>query len=157
MILNRVIAIAALAGCLGAIGHSQGNYEVQVYGSELTPKGVTMVELHSNFTASGVKAVIGGVLPTEHAEHETLEITHGFNQWVELGFYQFTSIQSGGSWMWVGTHVRPRISVPERYALPVGLSFSTEIGYQRPNFSLDTWTCELRFRARFLPKLQVFV
>ena len=76
--------------------------------------------------------------------HETLEITHGFNEWFETGFYQFTSIQPDGSWKWVGTHIRPRFAVPERYKLPVGLSLSTEFGYQRPNFSLDTWTWEIR-------------
>ena len=63
---------------------AQGNYEVQVYGSDLVRKGVTMVELHSNFTASGTKGVVDGVLPTNHAEHETLEVTHGFGEWFEL-------------------------------------------------------------------------
>jgi hypothetical protein len=123
---------------------AQGNYEVQVYASELVAKGATMVEIHSNFTASGVKQTVDGVLPTQHAEHETLEITHGFNEWFETGFYQFTSIQSDGSWHWVGTHIRPRLAIPKRYNLPVGLSISTEFGYQRPNFSLDTWTWEIR-------------
>jgi len=127
-----------------ACAFAQGNYEVQVYGSELTPKGVTMVELHSNVTVKGTKGVIDGVLPTHHAVHETVEITHGFNEWFEVGFYQFTSIQSDGSWKWVGTHIRPRISIPERYHLPVGLSLSQEIGYQRPNFDPDTWTWEFR-------------
>ena len=86
-----------------------------------------MVELHSNFTASGTKAIVDGVLPTNHAEHETLEITHGFSEWFETGFYQFTSIQPDGSLEWVGTHIRPRIAVPESYQLPVGLSMSVEI------------------------------
>jgi hypothetical protein len=122
----------------------QGNYEVQVYGSELVPKGSTMVELHSNVTVRGTKQVIGGVLPTEHAVHETLEVTHGFSEWFETGFYQFTSHQPGLGWFWVGTHIRPRFSVPARYRLPVGLSLSNEIGYQRPNFSPDTWTWEMR-------------
>ncbi|HEX3878560.1 MAG TPA: hypothetical protein VHW24_16335 [Bryobacteraceae bacterium] len=123
---------------------AQGNYEVQVYGSELVTPKATMVELHSNFTASGEKATINGVLPTNHAEHETLEITHGFNEWFECGFYQFTSIQADGTWMWVGSHIRPRFAIPERYGLPVGVSISNEIGYQRPNFSGDTWTWEIR-------------
>ncbi len=138
--LRRVVFLLPLASLL----HAQGNYEVQVYGSDLVPPRVTMVELHSNFTAQGVKTVIGGVLPTNHAEHETLEITHGFNEWFEFGLYQFTSIQPDGGWMWVGTHIRPRIAVPARYHLPVGLSLSTEFGYQRPNFSADTWTWEIR-------------
>jgi hypothetical protein len=123
---------------------AQGNYEVQVYGSDLVPKGVTMVELHSNITAKGTKGVVDGVLPTNRAVHETLEITHGFGEWFECGFYQFTSIQPDGSWMWVGTHIRPRVAIPERFHLPVGLSVSNEIGYQRPNFDPDTWTWEIR-------------
>ena len=134
-----LISLGCAAGAL-----AQGNYEVQVYGSELTPKGVTMVELHSNFTAKGTKYTVDGVLPTHHAVHETLEITHGFNQWFECGFYQFTSIQPDGSWKWVGTHIRPRFSIPEKYHLPVGISLSQEIGYQRPNFDPDTWTWEIR-------------
>jgi hypothetical protein len=140
-----VIGFLTSLALLGAAAHAQGqNFEVQVYGSDLVTPKATMVELHSNFTVDGTKTTIGGMLPTNHAEHETLEITHGFNEWFELGFYQFTSIQSDGSWMWVGTHIRPRFAVPEKYHLPVGISISNEIGYQRPNFSGDTWTWELR-------------
>jgi len=123
---------------------AQGNYEVQVYASELTPRGVTMVELHSNYTASGSKKTDDGTLPTNHQVHETVEITHGFNEWFETGFYQFTNIQPDGSWMWVGTHIRPRFAIPKKYKLPVGISVSNEIGYQRPLFSPDTWTWEIR-------------
>jgi len=50
-----------------------------------------MVELHSNFTFQGLKSVMDGQRPTEHQLHETLEITHGFNEWFETGFYIFTS------------------------------------------------------------------
>ncbi len=139
---NLRTIIVSLVWAAGAYG--QGNYEVQVYGSELIPKGVTMVELHTNFTVSGTKGVVDGVLPTNHALHETLEITHGWNAWLETGLYQFTSLQSDGSWHWVGTHIRPRIGVPARYEWPVGLSLSAEVGYQRARFSPDTWTLELR-------------
>ncbi|HEV3197243.1 MAG TPA: transporter [Bryobacteraceae bacterium] len=133
-----------LVSCCAVGLRAQGNYEVQVYGSDLVAPRVTMVELHSNFTASGTKGVADGVLPTQHAQHETLEITHGFNEWFETGFYIFTSIQSDGGWYYVGSHIRPRFSVPERYHWPVGVSISNEIGWQRPIFSLDTWTWEIR-------------
>ena len=59
---------------------AQGNYEVQVYGSELAPPGRTMVELHSNFTFEGSKTPVDGVRPDEHALHETLEVTQGFTR-----------------------------------------------------------------------------
>lgn len=142
--MRHITWAVLLIGCCAVGVRAQGNYEVQVYGSELVAPKVTMVELHSNFTASGEKKTIDGVLPTNHAVHETLEITHGFNEWFETGFYVFTSIQSDGSWYYVGSHIRPRFAVPERYKLPVGLSISNEIGWQRPNFSGDTWTWEIR-------------
>lgn len=139
----RTPLISILLAAAGA-AFAQGNYEVQVYGSELTPKGSTMVELHSNFTAKGLKRATDGTWPSHHALHETLEVTHGFSEWFELGAYSFNSVQPGGGWGFVGAHLRPRVSVPQRYGLPVGLSLSSEIGYQRAQYSLDTWTLELR-------------
>jgi hypothetical protein len=109
-----------------------------------------MAELHSNFTVDGSKALPGspytadGTYPTNHAEHETVEITQGINNWAEVGFYIFTSINSGEGWQWVGDHIRPRVRAPDSWHLPVGLSISNEIGYQRARYSPDTWTWEIR-------------
>jgi hypothetical protein len=128
---------------------AQDNYEIQVYGSEATPKNVTMVEIHSNFTVDGSKRVINGVAPSNHAMHETLEITHGWTDWFETGFYVFSSIQpddalNDGGWNWVGDHIRPRFTAPMSWHWPVGVSISQEIGYQRRRFSEDSWNYELR-------------
>ena len=110
---------------------AQDNYEIQVYAYDTVPPGHTMVELHSNFTVEGSKTVNDGVLPSNHAMHETLEITQGITDWFETGFYVFTSIQPDGGWQWVGDHIRPRVRVPESWHWPVGVSLSNEIGYQR--------------------------
>jgi len=59
--------------------HAQGNYEIQVYGSETQPPKSMMVELHSNFTADGQRQLVNGVVPTYRQEHETLELTQGIN------------------------------------------------------------------------------
>ncbi len=123
---------------------SQGNYEVQVYGSETVEPGATMFELHSNFTFQGFKTMIEGVRPDEHQLHETLEITHGFNEWFETGFYIFTSADKTYGWNWVGDHIRPRVRIPPSWKWPVGVSLSQEIGYQRAVYSADTWTWEIR-------------
>ena len=123
---------------------AQDNYEIQVYGSDTVAPGATMLEFHTNFTFQGRKEVSDGLLPTDHALHETIEITHGFNDWFETGFYIFTSGRAGDGYQWVGDHIRPRVRVPEKWHWPVGLSLSTEIGYQRREFSPDTWTVELR-------------
>lgn len=123
---------------------AQGNYEIQVYGSDTVAADSTMVELHSNFTALGQRYEVQGVYPTYHQEHETLEITQGINDWAEVGFYIFTSVQAGHGVQWVGDHIRPRVRVPPSWHWPVGVSLSTEIGYQRPVYSPDTWTWEIR-------------
>jgi hypothetical protein len=103
-----------------------------------------MIELHSNMAMRGSTQTTDGVLPTEHALHETLEITRGFTPWFEMGFYTFSSIQPGMDWQWVGNHIRPRVRVPETWEWPVGLSLSVEFGYQQRRFSTDTWTLEIR-------------
>lgn len=130
--------VCALPAC------AQDNYEIQVYASDTVPKGVTMFETHTNFTVSGSKQPENGVTATEHAWHETFEITHGFNDWFETGFYIFTAASTDYGWQWVGDHIRPRVRVPEDWKWPVGVSLSTEIGYQRHKFSEDTWNWEIR-------------
>jgi len=140
-----LLALVLLTVILAApCGRAQDNYEIQVYGSDLVDPGHTMVELHSNFTIDGSKTIVDGVYPTNHAEHETVEITHGFNDWFECGFYIFTSASAGQGWQWVGDHIRPRVAVPKKWHWPVNLSISNEIGYQRRQYSTDTWTWEIR-------------
>lgn len=142
MILLR---LAVLCSVLVFPALSQDNYEIQVYGAETMAPGKTMVELHSNFTVDGSKTYIDGMVPTNHAVHETIEITQGITDWFETGFYIFTSYNpTPGGYGWVGDHIRPRVRAPESWHLPVGLSLSAEFGYQRAKYSPDTWTLELR-------------
>ncbi len=141
--VSRFFLLAAVVISAAPLS-AQGNYEIQVYGSDTVAPGSTMFELHSNFTAEGSKTVQDGVQPSNHAFHETLEITHGFNDWFEVGFYTFSSIQPDGGWQWVGNHIRPRVRAPDSWHWPVGVSLSAEFGYQQRSFSPDTWTLELR-------------
>ena len=139
--------IVLFVGCsfvLTGAALAQENYEIQVYGSETVRPGDTMVEFHTNFTVQGEKNVVDGLEPTHLAVHETIEITHGVNDWLEVGFYIFTSARAGSGWEWVGDHIRPRVRVPQKWHWPVGVSLSNEIGYQRRKFSTDTWTWEIR-------------
>ena len=139
------ILFGILALCASApFALAQDNYEIQVYGSETVAPGNAMVELHSNFTFKGEKDSVDGLQPTEHAFHETLEITWGLTPWFETGVYVFTSARSGEGWQWVGDHLRPRVRAPESWHWPVGVSLSTEFGYQRRSYSQDTWTWEIR-------------
>ncbi|HYL47315.1 MAG TPA: hypothetical protein VEU52_09835 [Candidatus Limnocylindrales bacterium] len=109
ILLLAFVSLGIFAGAAAA----QDNYEIQVYSYETVAPGHTMVELHSNFTIDGSKQMTDGLYPTNHALHETIEITHGFTDWFESGFYIFTSARSGQGWQWVGDHIRPRVRVPE--------------------------------------------
>jgi hypothetical protein len=139
----RFFAFIAGTIAVATAVYGQGNYEIQVYGADTVSPRSTMVELHSNFTASGHPATNRGTA-TNHAEHETVEITQGINDWSEVGFYIFTSEQSGLGMQWVGDHIRPRVRAPEKWHWPVGASLSMEFGYQRALYSADTWTWEIR-------------
>ncbi|WP_439696634.1 hypothetical protein ACFGVS_29130 [Mucilaginibacter sp. AW1-7] len=123
---------------------AQDNYEIQVYGSETVEKGNTMVELHSNYTINGSNTATNGELPTNHVVHETIEITHGWTPWFETGFYFFNSIGDGGRTAYVGSHIRPRVAAPQSWNWPVGVSISTEFGFQKSAFSANTSTLEIR-------------
>jgi hypothetical protein len=138
------ITLSVLVFTFFFAAHAQENYEIQVYPSETVPKGTTMLELHSNFTFGGQQYTMDGVLPTHHMLHETIEITHGFNDWFETGFYFFNAIGSDNRTGYVGSHIRPRVRAPESWHCPVGLSLSAEFGYQKPEYSADNWTLEIR-------------
>jgi hypothetical protein len=123
---------------------AQDNYEIQVYGSETVEKGSTMFELHSNYTLTGNTGNLSGQLPTNHVVHETIEITHGWTPWFETGFYIFNSLGNGGRTAYVGSHIRPRVAAPASWNWPVGVSISTEFGFQKSAFSANTSTLEIR-------------
>jgi len=140
------LTAAAVAMLLAAVttAHAQGNFEIQVYSADTVAPGRTMIELHSNMAVLGTTRVTDGVRPTQHAMHETVEVTQGFTSWFETAGYLFTSIQPDQGWEFVGTHIRPRLRIPESWRWPVGLSLSSELGWQRRVYSADTWTVEIR-------------
>lgn len=135
-------ALIGLCSCSFLL--AQDNYEIQVYGSPTQKKGTAIFELHSNFTFGGEKNIIDGLVPTYHALHETLEITHGVSENFEIGFYLFTNYISNYGYKLIGTHIRPRIKVPDKWHWPVGASLSTEIGFQSRQYATDTWSLEIR-------------
>jgi hypothetical protein len=124
---------------------AQDNYEIQVYGSETQAPLTTMFELHSNVTTMGFKTDQAGVIADDLAWHETIEVTQGITPWFELGAYLFMSANRGQyGQTYVGDHLRPRFRAPEAWHWPVGVSISFEAGYQKPRYSSDTWTLEIR-------------
>src|ERR1700678_3288678 len=102
-----VIVVAATVAARTAV--AQGNYEIQVYGADTVPPRTLMTELHSNFTPEGQKYYIDGVIPTNHQEHETLELTEGITSWSEIGFYVFPSAEDGPRVLRGGNQQRPPV------------------------------------------------
>lgn len=100
--------------------------------------------MHSNFTFDGSKTITKGVVVTNQIEHETIEITHGFNDWYEVGLYFFNAIGDKDRSGYVGSHIRPRVSIPEKLHLPIGLSLSAEVDHQKMKYSEDDYSLELR-------------
>lgn len=143
MILKRFFILTGLVMVLGT-ACAQENYEIQVYGSATQAPKSAIFELHSNYFINGIKETINGVYPTHHAVHETVEITQGITDITELGFYLFTNYTPGKGYHFVGFHLRPRVRAPDAWDLPIGLSLSAEFGWQKPEYSEDTWNIELR-------------
>lgn len=120
-----------LAILIPAITLAQADNEIQVYPSPITPKAVTFLELHQNYTFNGSK-----YLTDKNAAHwinETLEITRGLGGNFELGFYTFTGFSPDGKYVFLGNHIRPRYTVPASWGWKVGASLSMEIGYIKPD------------------------
>lgn len=131
-----------ILSCSGSL-FAQENYEIQVYPSETIAPKTLLVELHSNYTVDGSTTIQNGMLPTQHQEHETIELTQGITNWSEVGFYIFTAERNGNGVQWVGDHIRPRVRVPPSWHWPVGVSISNEIGYARPEFANPTWSWQI--------------
>ena len=142
--MMKTFVVFFFLSCSFSFVSGQENYEIQVYGSETVAKKHTMVELHSNFTFDGEKNKMDGVLPTNHVFHETIEITHGFTSFFEVGFYIFNTIGNENRTNYVGSHIRPRVMVPKAWNWPVGVSLSLEGGYQKRAYSEDDWSLEIR-------------
>lgn len=129
---------------LSGIVSAQENYEIQVYASPTMSKGKTMLELHSNYTFKAAPGTLPGMYSNNHVFHETIEITHGWTTWFETGFYIFTEVGNGNRTGYVGSHIRPRVAVPQNWNWPVGLSLSTEFGFQKSQYSESTSSLEIR-------------
>src|SRR5690348_5598561 len=116
---------------LPGVCFAQADNEIQVYASPTVGKNFTIFELHSNYTFKGIKALTYPYDP--HYLNESLEITHGFTKNFELGLYVFTTLSPHGRYEYLGSHIRPRITVPESWNWKLGASLSVEFGFFRPD------------------------
>jgi len=141
--MKKIAILAAFLITVSSACFSQADNEIQVYASPTIDPGWTIFELHSNYTFKGSKYLID---PNQaHWVNETLEITHGFAKNLEVGIYLFTGFDPGGNYVYLGNQIRPRITAPEEWNLPFGLSLSAEFGFFRPDRNSSYfWQGEIR-------------
>jgi hypothetical protein len=124
---NRLLFIAIILSPVYLF--AQADNEIQVYASPTIGNKLTIFELHSNYTFKGSKN-----LPDPKSAHylnESLEITHGFGDNFEMGVYFFTTLTPNGKYEYLGSHIRPRVTVPESWKWKLGASISAEFGFFR--------------------------
>ena len=107
--------------------------------------GHTMVELHSNFTATAARPpptapippIIKSTRPSRSPKAGTIGSRPAFT-------FSPASDQTGKATNGWAITSAPVFACPEKWKWPVGVSLSLEAGYQRARFSADTWTLEIR-------------
>ena len=128
---NRSYKILYVLFVLPILCFAQADNEIQVYASPTVGKSKTIFELHNNYTFNGRKTSLDPAAArwTNH----TLEITHGFGNIFEVGFYTFTAFSPDSKYQYLGNQIRPRVSVPKEWGWKVGASLSMEVGFFRPD------------------------
>ncbi len=142
-VLFACLAAWAMASPAPAV--AQDLFEIQVYPYETVEPRRTMVELHTNFFASGTKDAGPGEFPMDHQSHLTLEVTHGFTKYFECAGYLVTAVyvpDQGARF--AGARIRPRFRLPELEGFPFKVSLSFELGFNQPEFEANTRTLEIR-------------
>ena len=132
-LLNRIFIFLLISGSCPIICLAQADNEIQVYASAITPKKVTLVELHQNYTFNGMKGLTDA--SSARWTEQTLEITRGLGKNWEIGFYTFVGISPNGKYEYLGNHIRPRFTVPDSWHWKVGASISLELGFIRPDIN----------------------
>jgi hypothetical protein len=146
LLATRVVLLVLLALAAPAAVLAQDPFEIQVYEYETVPKGRWNLETHLNYTGQGTQEPEGPMAPTDNQFHMTYELTRGITKNFEMAGYLVLAHRSemSGPLEFAGWRLRPRISAPTSWNLPVGLSFSAEVGFPQEQYEENSVTLELR-------------
>jgi hypothetical protein len=142
--ITRLFTVIPIVLLLCEFGLGQDPFEIQVYEYETVPKRMWNLETHVNYVGRGTKEFDGPVAPTEDQFHLTFELTHGITDHFEMAGYQVFAHRAGGGFDFVGWRLRPRVSLPESWRLPVAVSLSGEVGFPRETYEENSATLEIR-------------
>jgi len=141
----RGMALGIIAVLLPLGSFAQDKFEIQVYDSHIDPILVPRVELHLNYSPSGLRETSpDGELPTNHVAHYTLEPQTGLTDWCEVGGYFQTALRPEGTFDFAGVKLRFKARVPEQLWNIVGLALNTEVSYVPQGYEAQRWGSELR-------------
>jgi hypothetical protein len=144
---------AFLLACLGAgapgAAAALDRFEIQVYDAGVNEPGRASLEVHLNFTPSGVgSAAYAGEVPPDRVARMTLEPAIGVTSWLEIGAYLQLMLAPGGDARFGGTKLRAKAILPEsaREALgiPVFLGLNAEVGRVPVAVEKEGWANEFR-------------
>ena len=132
---------------------AQDPFEIQVYEYDTVPKGMWNLETHLNYIGSGTRSFDTTVAPTNNQSHFTFELTRGLTDHFELAGYLVLGRRVGEGLEYAGWRVRPRVSLPRSWHLPIHISLSGEVGFPRDLYEENSVTLEVRpiKTARSLP------
>jgi hypothetical protein len=138
-----LLLLVILISSVGLL-HAQDPFEIQVYEYPTVPKGMWNLETHLNYIGRGTKFFEGTVAPTNNQSHLTFELTHGITERFELAGYLALARRVGHGPEYVSWRVRPRVSLPPSWKLPVDVSISGEVGFPRDIYDENSVTLEIR-------------
>ena len=110
-LFKKIVVFTTVVISLPFTGLAQADNEIQVYASAITPKNITLFELHQNYTFNGAKGLNNPAAARWF--DQTLEITRGLGKNWEIGFYTFAGLAPDGKYQYLGNHIRPRFTVPD--------------------------------------------
>ena len=142
--IKKIILMASLF--LGLYAQAQDDYVLKVHESSTLLQGEHLFLSHMNFNADQNKpgAIINGNRRTRYAVHGSYEFIQGVTDNFELGFIVLTNFTNTYGYHLVGGHFRTKISCPDYWELPVGLSLSADIGLQNKDYFTSTFGLEIR-------------
>lgn len=141
---SLIAALFVFGACLCAL--AQDPFEIQVYEYETVPKGMWNLETHLNFIGRGTRTLEGTVVPSHHQFHMTYELTRGITSNFEFaGYLVFARREGGGDPVeFAGWRLRPRVSLPQSWNLPLKVSISGEVAFPRSAYEENSATLEIR-------------
>ncbi len=127
---------AALLLLIARVAHAQDEFEIQVYDADTAPLGEAGLEVHLNHHL---------IHDAPDQTHLTFEPHYGATEWLELGGYFQTSLDTNGDLEYAGVKLRAKLRWPERlWCKRLGLAINFEVSAVPSQFEPNVWGSEVR-------------